>query len=136
MKRLLLCGLLLSLAAFPANPPKVDLSSVHSIFIEGNNQAAEAARAELQKGKSCFALAQKAEDSDAVLALQADSSSPSMGIMDQRSWVTSATLTLKSGDLVWSASERFIDTPFKSGGKTTGKLLIKRLVRDSGCKKR
>ena len=59
-----------------------------------------------------------------------------VGGLGGRSWIVSGTLTLKSGDLVWSRSERFADAPFMSGGKTAGNLLIRHLADAAGCRQR
>ena len=120
--------LLLSCLVFARIRPQSDprLKNVHSVFIAGNNQAAQNAREEMRKdadkGKSCFSLVSNPKDADAVFEMGSDSARNS-GLMDTRDWIVSATLTLKSGDLIWSNSERFSDAPFMSGGKTAGKLL-------------
>jgi len=118
--------------AFARSKPQSDprLKDVHSIFVAGNNQAAEQVRDEIQKGKSCFSLASNPKDADAVFEMGSDSARNG-ALMDTRDWIVSATLTLKSGDLIWSNSERFSDAPFMSGGKTAGKLLYKELKRDA-----
>lgn len=118
--------------------PDPRLNDVASVFVAGNNQAAEKARVAIRNGKSCFTLAGKAADADAVLEIKADTETQggTFGSLGARTWIASATLTLKSGDLVWSKSERFNDAPFMSGGKTTGDLLVHRLARDAGCKDR
>jgi len=114
------------------------LKRVTSVFVSGNNQAAEGARHTLQTGKTCLTLASKATDADAILDISAESQSQGgmIGGMGGRTWVASGTLTLKSGDLVWSRSERFSDAPFKSGGKTAGDLLVHHLADTAGCKQR
>jgi hypothetical protein len=55
--------------------PDARLKTVTSIFVSGNNQIAEGARATLQSNKMCFTLATKAEDADAVMAIEANSQS-------------------------------------------------------------
>jgi hypothetical protein len=114
------------------------LKGVNSVFVSGNNQAAEAARQVLQEGKTCLTLATKASDADAVLDVSAEAQRQAgmIGGFGGRSWIASGVLTLKSGDLVWSRSERFSDAPLKSGGKTAGSLLIRRLADGVGCKDR
>jgi len=114
-----------------------DLHSVRRVFIAGNNQPAEQARAELQKGKHCLSLALKQSDADGVLDVKADSQSSGgkFGEFGSREWIASGTLTLKTGELVWSGSERFCDAPFRSGGKVAGKLLIHKLEKEIGCKR-
>jgi hypothetical protein len=114
------------------------LKGVTSVFVSGNNQAAEAARQVLLNGKTCLMLAGKAADADGVLDISTDSQRQSGGFGDfgARTWIASGTLTLKSGDLVWSHSERFSDAPMKSGGKTAGNLLVRHLADSAGCKER
>jgi len=114
------------------------LTTVSLVFVSGNNQAAERARDTLRDSKTCLGLALNASDADAVLEISSESQSlgGSLGQMGGRSSIASGTLTLKSGDLVWSRSERFSDAPFMSGGKTAGYLLVRDLAKDAGCKER
>jgi hypothetical protein len=114
------------------------LRGITSVFVSGNNQAAEGARAEIGKGKTCFALATKTAEADAVVDISAESQSQGgeFGSLGGREWIASATVTLKSGDLIWSRSERFGDAPFKSGGKTAGMLLVHKLAIAASCKDR
>jgi hypothetical protein len=131
---------LLSTLAVARDKPDPRLSGVISIFVSGNNQAAEKARDTLAKDK-CFVLATKAADADAVLDIGTTTNSMgldrgSLGQFGAMNWIASGTLTLKSGDLVWSKSERFSDAPFRSGGKIAGKLLISDLARAADCKSR
>jgi hypothetical protein len=132
----LVAVLLLSCIAFARSRPQSDprLKDVHSIFVAGNNQAAQNAREEIRKdadkGKSCFSLASNPKDADAVFEMGSDTARNG-AVLDTRDWIVSATLTLKSGDLIWSNSERFSDAPFMSGGKTAAKILYKELKRDA-----
>lgn len=115
------------------------LATVALVFVSGNNQAAERARDTLRDSKTCLGLASNAADADAVLEISSESQSlggGGFGEFGARSTIASATLTLKSGDLVWSRSQRWSDAPFKSGGKTAGYLLIRDLAKDAGCKER
>lgn len=118
--------------------PDARLLTVTSVFVQGNNQAAEGARQTLRSGKTCLTLATKAADADAVLDVNADSQTQGgeIGGFGGRAWIAAGTLTLKSGDLVWSRSDRFSDAPMMSGGKTAGNLLIRHLAEDAGCKNR
>jgi hypothetical protein len=118
--------------------PDARLMTVTTVFVAGNNQAAEKARATLRNGKTCLALATKADAADATLDISAESQTMGgmMGGFGGRNWVASGTLTLKSGDLIWSYSSRFGDAPGMSGGKTTGELIVKHLADDAGCKQR
>ena len=118
--------------------PDERIKSVTSIFVSGNNQAAEGARRFIGENKTCFTLATKQSDADAILAINADTQTQGgvLGGFGARAWIASATLTLRSGDLVWSHSERWSDDPLRSGGKIAGKLLVNRLARESACKQR
>jgi hypothetical protein len=118
--------------------PDERLKDVTAVFVTGNNQAAEGARQILENGKTCLSLAAKAADADAVLDVTADSQSQGgpMGGMGGRAWIASGTLTLKSGNLVWSRSARSPDAPMMSGGKTAGSLLVRYLAVSAGCKNR
>jgi len=111
------------------------LLHVRAVFVSGNNQAAERARELLQEGGTCLSLATKASAADATMDLAEESHSQGgqFGSMGARNSVVSATVTLASGDLVWSKSERGIDAPFKSGSKAAGAVLVKRLAKDAGC---
>ena len=109
------------------------LKTVHSIFVDGNNVGAIKIREEIEKGKTCFTLASKASEADAVFAIIADSQTAN-GIMFSRDYIVSGNLTDKAGELLWSGSERFQDAPFMNGGKTAGKILIGDLRRQV-CKK-
>lgn len=115
--------------------PDAQLQSVTSLYIAGNNQAAEKVRDVLRAGKTCFVLAPKAADADATLEVSVDAQTQGgmSGHFGGRSWVASGALTLRSGDLVWSRSERGSDGPLMSGGKHSGDRLIRRLARDAGC---
>ena len=125
MKKMIL--LLLASLAFGKEKPDPRLKDIHSLFVSGNNQAAEQVRKEMQKdsdkGKGCFVLATNPKDADATLDLASDASHGDLA----RDWIVSGTLTTKAGDQLWSHSERFSDAPFTSGGKTAGKLLYSRL---------
>ena len=118
--------------------PDARLQSVTSVFVAGNNQAAEKARAVLRSGRTCLVLAPKASDADAVLEVSVDTQTQGgmIGGFGGRTWIGSGTLTLRSGELIWSRSERFSDAPFMSGGKVSGGLLVGHLSQDAGCKKR
>ena len=110
----------------------------HFRFIAGNNQAAEKARSVLRSRRTCLVLAPKATDADAVLEISVDTQTQGgmIGGFGGRTWIASGTLTLRSGELIWSRSVRFSDAPLISGGKTSGGSLVHELANDSGCKKR
>jgi len=112
-----------------------DLIHVSSLFVVGNSQAADKVREILRQGKSCLALAIKKDDADAVLEVS-DSATGNGGLLPIRTSIVSATVTLKTGKLVWSDSQRFSDAPFMSGSKTAAKLLIGDLQSASDCKGR
>ena len=112
------------------------LKDVHSVFVFGNNQAAEKIRSEMkndsEKGKTCLAIVTNPDRADATLEVAAESSmirgrSP---MAREREWIINGTLTTKSGDMIWSAHSQFSDAPFTSGGDTAGKGLYRRLKLD------
>ena len=86
------------------------LKNVHSIFIAGNNPTAIDARANvtdersIRRLKACFSLAGKPDLADATLEI-GESVSRSNVYAD--STYASASLTLKTGELVWTYAERF-----------------------------
>lgn len=137
---LLISGVMLVVPARAAGKDRSDerLKQVTKVFVSGNNQAADKAREVLRSGKTCLSLATKSSDADATLDISTDSQTVggTFGRMGSRSWVTSGSLTLKSGDLVWSRSERFTDAPFMSGGATSGGLIVRHLADSAGCKTR
>jgi len=127
------------LAVCPAvgKPKNLDprIKDVRKVFVKGTNEAAERAREELTKN-GCLSLAGSAESADAVMEVNADAVSQGglLGNAGARNWIVSSTLTLKSGDLIWSKSTRMMDAPFKGGGGVAGKLLVNYLSKDTGCK--
>jgi hypothetical protein len=135
---LLAVFLIIPVSAPCKNLPDERLKTVGSVFVRGNNQAAEAARQALRSGKTCLSLATKEADADAVLDIGNDSQTMGgqFGGMGARTNVVSGTLTLKSGDLVWSRSERGNDAPFMSGAKSGGSALVLNLGKDCSCKDR
>jgi hypothetical protein len=121
---------------FAAAADKADarLREVKKLFVAGNNEAAERIRSEIRKdtdsGKVCFGLATKAVDADATLDV-ADDSVKDSGNMPGRHDRVTGTLTMKSGDLIWSRTESFSDAPFMSGVKTAAGLVYGRLKKDA-----
>jgi len=112
-----------------------ELGKVNTLFVIGNSQAADKAREMLKEGKLCLALAPKKEEADAVLDVS-DSATGDGGVLRTRTSIVSATVTLRSGELVWSGSQRFSDAPFTSGSKTAAKLLMTDLGHAADCKNR
>ena len=100
-------------------------SRIRLVFVNGNNQAASHIRKELkkEKQKGCLREALKAEDADAVLEIDSDSEAES-GPFAVRQWIVSGKLHSKSGEVLWSESERLEDAPLSSGGKTAAKVLL------------
>jgi hypothetical protein len=138
MKRLFVLCLLLAVPLMARQKPVAALSGISSVFVQGNNQAAEKARDDLSKSNSCLALATKASDADAVLDISVAMparDNTMQGLFGPATSIVSATLTMKSGDLVWSKSERYGDTPLRSGAKIAGGLIIKDLIAARGCEK-
>jgi len=130
--------ILTAAAASCKDKPDPRLATVNTVFVAGNNQASEKARETLRSGKTCLSLAMKADDADATLGISAESQSMGgqFGGFGGRAWVVSGTLTLKSGDLIWSRSTRNSDAPLMSGGKVSGNNLVRYLADDVGCKAR
>jgi hypothetical protein len=117
----------LALAKDAADPR---IREVKTIFVAGNNEAAEKIRADLrndaEKAKVCFRLVTKAADADAVLEVS-DDSVKEPGLTTGRHDRVTGTLTTKSGDLIWSRTDSFSDAPFMSGVKTAAGLVYRRL---------
>lgn len=118
--------------------PDDRLLHVNSIFVTGNNQAAEQVRRDLAAGKSCVRLAEKIDAADAVLDInaQGDSMGGHLGSLGGRTWIVSGTVTLRSGELIWSRSQRSSDSPLKSGAKSAGAILLSRFSKDCSCSSR
>jgi hypothetical protein len=111
--------------AMPADKtnPQVAALRGKSIFVEGNNQAAQKIRSFISDDKkTCFVLAPKQADADATLAV---SDEP----LSRASHRVSGTLTLKSGDLVWSATDL---GPLVSS--SAAKLVFMKMQRAAECK--
>jgi len=106
------------------------IQAVHTIFVDGNNVGALKAREQIEKGKTCFTLALKAADADAVFAVGTDSQMEDArwGIRD---YIVTGTLTNKDGELLWSQNSRFGDAPFSNGGKEAAKILVHMLKREA-----
>src|SRR5258706_1980586 len=124
----LLLILLCNYAAAKDTPdPRV--RAVKSIFVAGNNEAAEKIRSDIrndsEKGRACFTLVTKAADADAVLDVN-DDSVKEPGLTTGRHDRVTGTLTTKSGDLIWSRTDSFSDAPLMSGVKTPAGLAYKR----------
>lgn len=136
--KLLLSLLLLACPLRAGDRPKPDprLASVTSIFVSGNNEAALHARALLSKNK-CLTLAVKAEEADATLEVAAVRPPPDRSILGPGSVVeVSSTLTLKSGELLWSNVERESQTVFSNGAKEGAAITIHKLAFRCGCSSR
>ncbi len=109
VRRLLI---LVLLAVLPALAGDVDtrIHQVKTIFVAGNSQDADTVRKMLAKGKTCFALSTKAADADAVLDVREGTRPKTYDDIPGANFSTngtgpSATLKLKSGDLIWSISQ-------------------------------
>jgi len=128
--------LALSFSLADAAPPDPRLHTVKKIFVAGNNEAAEKIRSEVRKdtdkGKVCFALVTRSGDADATLDV-ADDSVKEPGLVSGRHDRVTASVTLNSGDLIWSYTQSFSDAPFMSGVKTAAGLVYGKLKKDA-CK--
>jgi hypothetical protein len=122
--------------ALAKDTPDPRLREVKTIFVAGNNEAAEKIRSDLRsdsaKGKACFTLVTKVADADAVLEIN-DDSVKEPGLTTGRHDRVTGTLTTNSGDLIWSRTDSFSDAPFMSGVKTAAGLVYKRL-KTAACK--
>ena len=123
--------------------PATRLSSVTSIYVEGNNEAAQKIRADIrtdrEKKKLCFDLATKKDGASAVLGITDDTvanTGEHADVLSRRHSRVSALLTLADGEQVWERSSSMSDAPFgMSGVKTAAGLIYKRLRKDV-CVKR
>jgi len=139
---LVLCWVLVPWALSPVawTREKADprLREVKTVFVLGSNEAAEKVRSEIrkdtEKGKVCFSLATKASDADATLEVTNDSQMQ-QGLLKTRNDRVTGTLTLRSGDLIWSKTDNFSDAPLMSGVQTAAKLVYSRLKKDA-CQSR
>lgn len=122
-------------AVAKSKPLDPRIKDVRKVFVKGTNEAADRAREELTKN-GCLTLAGAADSADAVMEITADAVSQGgvFGNAGARNWIVSSTLTLRSGDLIWSKSTRQMDAPFRGGGGIAGKLLVNYLSKDAGCK--
>ncbi|MCU1336351.1 MAG: hypothetical protein JWO19_1932 [Bryobacterales bacterium] len=130
-------ALVLWLAAgvlFAKDKPDARLREVKKVFVAGNNEAAEKIRSDLRKDmekrQGCLTLVTKPADADATLEVADDSVVRELGTRHDR---VTATLTLKSGDLVWSHTDSWSDDPliFQSGVKTAASAIYNWLKKDA-----
>jgi hypothetical protein len=136
MKRVVI---LLAVAASVGTPrekpnPQVAALKGKTVFVKGNNEAAEKIRSLIREDKkACFVLALKEADANATLAVN-DQSAIETGGLNTRNDRVTGTLTVKTGELVWSATDHFSDAPLMSGVKTAAKLLYGRMQRAADCR--
>jgi hypothetical protein len=118
--------------------PHPRLQQVTSIYVKGNNEAADKAREILRKAKTCFSLATNEVEGDAVLDVgQGGEQMPNdLSLAGGREDRVSFSLTLKSGDLLWSDSYKASGALGMGGAKSAADLLMHRLARAADCKKR
>jgi hypothetical protein len=90
------------------------LGNIRKVFVAGNNEAASAVRKNLES-YSCFVLAEKKEEADAVL--QFDEQPRLAGP------VVSLLVVNKDGETIWSASQE--GNP-ETGGVHAGERLLER----------
>jgi hypothetical protein len=130
---------LIAVGAF-AQGEKPPLTGLRVLFVKGNNEAATKMREMLSKGKgrlSCLRLASKEDAADGTLEVSVSniSDSGALGSLGRRHSSVSATLTTRSGDLIWSGDRRFSDAPFMSGAKSAADILLHDLAKQIGCPK-
>lgn len=109
-------GLVLTSQAAKNKAPNPDLANVHSIFIEGNNEAAIRARKFFTDHESCFTLTSDKNAADGILSIEQESNVQSM-VWGNATRVNGG-LTTKDGKLVWS------DTKLSSGAAAALRLLL------------
>jgi len=86
------------------------LKNIHSIFIAGNNPTAINARADVtderfvRRLKICFSVAEKPDQADATLEIS-EVPAPSKVYADSMN--ASGSLTLRTGELIWSFTPPF-----------------------------
>jgi len=111
------------------------LKEVHTVFVTGNNQAAEKIRSEMRrdtdKGKGCMVLVTNADKADATFDVATDSNLTRNAVMRERDWLVNGTLTTKAGDIIWSSHAQFSDAPMMSGGDIAGQILYRHLRADA-----
>jgi hypothetical protein len=126
-------AIVLAEAGTPPND-KADarLKSVTAIFDNSSHPPLRArVDRKIRSGKTCFTLAPALSDADAILEIVLD-----LGEMEAETGTggATATLTLQSGEEVWSRSERVIlQGDFLSD---LVNRLLNRLAADAGCKTR
>lgn len=129
--------LLVFLVALAFGKDVVDprLKDVRTVFVTGNNQAAEKIRSEMRtdagKKRSCLSLITNPSQADATLEVAADRNLTRNSVTRESDWIINGTLTTKSGDIIWSSHAQFSDAPFMSGGDTAGKILYRHLKSDA-----
>lgn len=112
-----------------------ELTNVNSIFVSGNNAAALKAREMIREGKTCFTLAVKVEEADAVLEM-VDTPNAGRDTFGSTVSAVSATLTLKNGILIWADDCRFSSAPFMNPSKAAASTIIGDLCAAADCKHR
>jgi hypothetical protein len=123
---------LLEAGAAPNDKPDERLKSVTAIFDNTSHPPLrERVDRKIRSGKTCFSLAPAPSGADAILEIVLD-----LGEMEAETGTggATATLTLQSGEEVWSRSERVIlQGDFLSD---LVNRLLNRLAADAGCKAR
>lgn len=109
-------GVVLTSQAAKNKAPNPDLANVHSIFIEGNNEAAIKARKFFTDHESCITLTSDKNAADGILSMDQESNVRSM-VWGNGTRVNGG-LTTKDGKLVWS------DTKLSSGAPAALRLLL------------
>ena len=131
------------ISVVPPAPSIKSLADVHSIFIDGNNEAASNARNHLLKiaskhpGSPCFRLTGVRTKADATLEIdERDTAGGSGGIFggtNLETTVASGTLTNAEGDLLWSNSKQGMQGMFHTGAGDAAQMLLVPLYIAAGC---
>jgi len=81
--------------------------------------------------KACFVLALKEADANATLAVN-DQSAIETGRLNTRNDRVTGTLTVKTGELIWSATDHFSDAPFNERRQDSGQASLWKDATGSG----
>ncbi len=141
MKKISIVFLLLTASAFgrhkvpfeklPGHPDR-RLRLVHTMYIKGNNEAANLAK-QMLESTTCFKLSRNAGTADAILEIGSkDSESKSLVFGRDVKSVVSATVTNSSGDELFSLTESFNSGIVNSGMGSATKIVLANL-KEAGC---
>ena len=125
MKKVIAFLILAACVAMPSDKSNAQVVALKgkSVFVQGNNQAANKIRSLISGDKkACFILAPKEADAEASLAISDEA-------LPQASNRVSGTLTLKTGELIWSATDLGA-----LANSSAARLLYIKMQRAADCK--